>query len=386
LWIEQARPVYEAGRAGECSIRGRKKTVNRARGKLDMNVHRQREGVARCIAVVLAACGLIVPAAVAIAADKPLEIRMVTLAPLGTSPHVSLLKMGERWQKVSGGRVKLAIIASYRAGGEAAIVDKMGIGGVDAALMTVVGLSKIDRGVNALAGIPMVYHSLEEVDHVVEKLGPDLAKRLEQKGAMMLFWADLGWIRHFSVQPLHRPEDLKRMKVFVWAGSPDQVEIMKDWGTNPVSIEPADILPGLSTGMINEVAATPFSANAGQFATITKNMLEVNWAPLVGGAVIRKQTWEKIPAEFRQEFLKIAAETGQEIKAAGRKESDDAVEAMRKKQGLQVYVPSPEVTEEWRRVVRSAYPKIRGAMVPADMFDKLESVLKEYRSKREAGK
>lgn len=36
--------------------------------------------------------------------DKPLEIRLVTLAPMGTSPHVALLKMGEKWQKLSGVR------------------------------------------------------------------------------------------------------------------------------------------------------------------------------------------------------------------------------------------------------------------------------------------
>jgi len=257
---------------------------------------------------------------------------------------------------------------------------------VDAALVTVVGLSKVDKGINALGGIPMVYRSLEEVDHAVEKLGPDLANRLEQKGYVMLFWSDLGWVRHFSVEPLHHPEDFKRMKLFVWAGNPDQVVIMKDWGTNPVALEPADILSSLSTGMINEVAATPFSANAGQFATITKYMLEVNWGPLLGGAIIRKQTWERIPAEYREDLLKIAAETGKEIRVTGRKESDDAVEVMRKKQGLQVYVPSSEVNEEWEQVARSVYPKIRGTMVPADMFDKVESVLREYRSKGEAGK
>ena len=355
--------------------------------RLDMNRACRRNGrMSQCIGAILVVCSLVALATGVTAEDKPVEVRMVTLAPLGTSPHVSLLKMGEKWQKVSEGRVKLTVIASYRAGGEAAIVDKMGIGGVDAALVTVVGLSKVDKGINALGGIPMVYRSLEEVDHAVEKLGPDLANRLEQKGYVMLFWSDLGWVRHFSVEPLHHPEDFKRMKLFVWAGNPDQVGIMKDWGTNPVALEPADILSSLSTGMIDEVAATPFSANAGQFATITKHMLEVNWGPLLGGAIIRKQTWERIPAEYREDLLKIAAETGKEIRVTGRKESDDAVEVMRKKQGLQVYVPSSEVNEEWEQVARSVYPKIRGTMVPADMFDKVESVLREYRSKGEAGK
>jgi TRAP-type C4-dicarboxylate transport system substrate-binding protein len=156
---------------------------------------------------------------------------------------------------------------------------------------------------------------------------------------------------------------------------------MKGWGTNPVSLEPSDILSALSTGMINIVSATPFSANAGQYARVAKHMLEVNWCPLTGGAVIRKQAWDKIPVELRQEFLKVGAETGREIKAAGRKESDEAVEVMKKKQGLKVMVPSAQINEEWRRAMTAAYPKIRGSIVTAESFDRIESILRGYDGK-----
>ena len=319
------------------------------------------------------------------AAGKTVDIRMVTLAPMGTSPHIEILKMGERWQKASGGRVKLNVIASYRAGGEAAIVDKMRVGGIDAALMSLVGLSKIDLGISAMAGIPMAFRSLDEVDYVQEKLGSDLADRFEEKGYVILFWTDIGWVRHFSIKPLVHPEDLKQMKVFVWAGNPYQVEIMKDWGTTPVSLEPADIFTSLSTGMINVVTAAPFSANAGQYATVVKHMLEINWAPLLGGAVVRKQTWDKVPADCEQELLRIAARIGETIKVSGRRENEEAVEAMKSKQGLTVHVPSPQENNEWLQVVRSVYPKIRGTMVPADMFDKVTDLLNEYRVRGGAG-
>ena len=145
------------------------------------------------ITVVMAVITVLLAPVHAVAVEKPLEIKLVTLAPLGTSPHVSLLKMGEKWQKASGGKVKLTVIGSYRAGGEGAIVDKMAVGGIDAALMTVVGLSAVNPDIDALSSIPMVYDSLEELDYVVSKLGPGLASRLEQKGYVLLFWSDIGW-------------------------------------------------------------------------------------------------------------------------------------------------------------------------------------------------
>ena len=337
------------------------------------------------VTAVVVAFTLVDGAADAFAVDGAVEVRMVTLAPMGTSPHVELLKMGERWQKASNGRVKANVIASYRAGGEGAIVDKMRVGGVDAGLMTMVGLSKVDPGVNAVSNIPMIFQSLEEVDYIQERLGGELARSLEQKGYVVLFWTDIGWCRYFSVQPIVHPNDLKRMKVFVWAGNPDQVEIMKDWGTHPVSLEPADIFSSLSTGMIDVISATPFSANAGQYAVVAKNMLQINWTPLAGGAIVHKRVWDKVPADCRQDLLKIAEDLGKAIKASGRKESEEAVEAMKRKQGLKVCLPSPQVNEEWRQAVKAVYPKIRGTMVPVEMFDKVEGLLRERRTQQGGG-
>ena len=127
-------------------------------------------------------------------------------------------------------------------------------------------------------------------------------------------------------------------------------------------------------------AINSVSANAGQFATVTKHMLELNWAPLVGGAIVRKRTWERIPEDLRAELLHAASEVGREIRAAGRKESDDAVEAMKTKQGLTVHQLAPDALEEWRKATLAVYPKIRGKLVPAEMFDKVEQLLNEYRA------
>jgi TRAP-type C4-dicarboxylate transport system substrate-binding protein len=110
-------------------------------------------------------------------------------------------------------------------------------------------------------------------------------------------------------------------------------------------------------------------------------MLELNWAPLVGGAVVRQATWEKIPADLRPALLKAAAQAGRDIKVAARKECDDAVTAMRTKQGLIVHQPTPEVVDEWRAAAAALYPRIRGKMVPADVFDKVEPMLTDYRAR-----
>ena len=86
-----------------------------------------------------------------------------------------------------------------------------------------------------------------------------------------------------------------------------------------------------------------------------------------------------MPAGVREELLKIAAETGQQVKAAGRAESDAAVAALVKR-GLVVQKVSPEVEAEWRAVIEKVKDQIRGKVVPAELFDEAQRFVKEYRA------
>jgi len=175
------------------------------------------------------------------------------------------------------------------------------------------------------------------------------------------------------------PEDLKRMKVFVWSGSAEQVSIMRHAGYTPVPLETSDILPGLQTGLINAVALPPIFAEVTQVDLRAPHMLNLNWAPLVGACVVKKEVWEKIPTAARQPLLAAAARAGQQIRARSRKENTEAVAAMQKR-GLTVHEPSAEVVERWRKETEKTYPEIRGGIVPADIFDQVQQALREYRA------
>ncbi len=55
--------------------------------------------------------------------------------------------------------------------------------------------------------MPMMFHSLDEVGYVRERLRPLLGKRFEAKGFEVLFLADAGWFSSFRanrccVQPI----------------------------------------------------------------------------------------------------------------------------------------------------------------------------------------
>ena len=319
------------------------------------------------------------------AADAPVRVRLGTLAPKGSSSYKHVLAMGEKWKRAPGGGVALTIYPDGTMGGEADMVRRMRIGQLQAGMLTTVGLGEIEPAVTGLQNLPMMFRSFEEVDYIGEKLRPMLEKRLLERGFVVLFWGDVGWVRFFSKTPVLRPDDLKKTKLFAWAGSPELVDIYKSAGFNPVALETVDILPNLQTGLITAVPAPPFVALATQMDGPAPFMLEINWAPLVGATVISRKTWDSTSSSSHDHLRKAAQEAGQQIKADNRRESTEAVEAM-KKRGLKVSTLTPEIEAEWRRDAEAVYPKIRGTLVPPEIFDEVVRIMKDYRASREGSK
>jgi TRAP-type C4-dicarboxylate transport system substrate-binding protein len=337
------------------------------------------EGQARMTVRKIIVAATFLAAGLATSASAQTRIRLATLIPSGTSYHHSLQEMGEKWKKSSNGNIALTIYADGTMGSEDEIVRRMRIGQLQAAVLTVSGLSAIDPSVGALQKMPLVYRTLDEAAYVRDKLAPDLDRRFADKGFVVLFWTDGGWVRLFSKEPGMVPADYKKMKIFVTAGDVTQSELYKSAGFNPVLLEWSDVLISLQTGILDALPTIPLHADSNQFYLSTHHMLEINWIPLVGALIMTKKAWDALPPAQRDDMLKAAADCGQEFQTNNRKENDAALVAMQKR-GLQVHPVSKEAEEEWRKFSESLYPQIRGRIVPADTFDKVMQILHDYRA------
>jgi len=311
-------------------------------------------------------------------AQKAVRINLGTLAPRGSSYHQALLAMGETWRQDSGGKVRLVIFTDGTQGTEADMVRLMRIDALQAGLLTSTGLEDIESTVAGLQKLPFVFHDFGEFDHIMQVMSPRLEARMEAKGFHVLFWLDAGWLRLFSTEPALTPDDFARFKLFVWA-DPKQAEILRRIGQNPVDLEANDLPTALQTGLVNAMPAPPIFVLATQLDHRAKYMLRINYAPLVGAAVITTAAWDKIPADLRPALAEAARQAGAEIRARSRAESEEAVAAMQKR-GLVVRELTPEAQVQWQALAEKAYPLIRGGLMPADIFDAVQHELEAYRA------
>jgi TRAP-type C4-dicarboxylate transport system substrate-binding protein len=170
------------------------------------------------------------------------------------------------------------------------------------------------------------------------------------------------------------------MKLFTMAGDADSLELYQSAGFRPVPLATTDMLPALQTGLIEAFDVPPLLALLNQWFGMANNMIDVKWAPLVGGTIISKQTWNRIPEAIRPQLQEAAARAGFRLRTEIRKMGDDAILAMRKK-GLNVVSLDAATLADWRRQAEDAYPKLRGRIVPADLFDEVKRLRDEFRTK-----
>jgi TRAP-type C4-dicarboxylate transport system substrate-binding protein len=337
------------------------------------------------LSLAAAAVGLAVIAAVDARTPQPgdpIVIKVGTLAPEGTPWYEVIQEVGAKWKKASGGRISFTIFPGGVQGDEPDMIRKMRYNQLQMGAFTTVGLETITPEMSAL-WIPLLFQNYEELDYVRGKLDARLEKALGDKGFVVLNWGDAGWVKYFAKKPVPTLKALQDQKLFTWGGDARSTEMYKDAGFKIVPLSPTEILTSLQTGMIEAFPAPATAALANQWFGLAKHMADIKFAPVVGGTIITKAAWDKIDPALRPTLMTLARETGAKFTPQIRKLETDAIGAMVKR-GLQVYKPTPQGEQEWQQLAEKFYPKIRGSLVPADLFDEVRRLVAEYRAQKPA--
>lgn len=305
-------------------------------------------------------------------------IKVATLAPQGSIWDTTLREMGATWAKESAGAVELRIYPGGVAGDEADVVRKMRIGQFQGAALTVTGLAEIEPAFRVFH-IPMLIESWAEVNAVLTRLRPELERRLNEKGYVLLHWGHGGWVHLFSRLPIQSIDDLKKQKLFVWAGDDAQVQQWRKSGFQPVALQATDVTMGFQTKMIDVVPTTPIAALTLQWFRQTPNMTALGMAPLVGGLVVKKDAWEKIGVAEREKLTAAARAAEAKLDVEVPKQDASAIEEM-KSRGLTVVAVGAEQAAVWRREAEAFARSAREEGVPPEILQATRDALAAFRA------
>jgi TRAP-type C4-dicarboxylate transport system substrate-binding protein len=190
-------------------------------------------------------------------------------------------------------------------------------------------------------------------------------------------WTTGGWVYFFSRAPVVRPDDLRRQKLWVWSGDPDEIQAYQSAGFQTVTLASTDLMTSLQGGMVDALVTSPLVAASNQWFSVANNMSTLRLGPLWGAAVVSTKTWAEIPAELQPKLMAAAQKVfdglGPDLLKA-----DGAATDVMKKYGLQINPVTPQAKAEWDTLLFQTFTGLVGRMYDKDSYDMARKYLDEY--------
>jgi TRAP-type C4-dicarboxylate transport system substrate-binding protein len=312
-------------------------------------------------------------------AEKNIIIKLATLAPEGSPWMKTFNTLNTEVMKKTENRVQFRIYPGGILGDEKDVLRKIKIGQIQGAALTSGGLSAIFKEVDVLQ-VPFLFNNYKEADFILNKMDPFFRKGFEENGFVLLDWSEAGFVYLMSTIPISSVADLRKGKVWIWEESPMSKAIFDEAGVKAIPLSIPDVLVGLQTGLVDVVYVPPTAAISLQWFTRVKYLTDVPLIYLVGGIVVKKDTFKGISPSDQNLILEIYHHYLDQLKAVTRNENQEAIKVMTK-QGVKIITPSKEQIEQFKKLSNKAMGHITGESFSKKVFDEVTSSLENYRKK-----
>ncbi|HQU72585.1 MAG: TRAP transporter substrate-binding protein DctP [Calditrichaeota bacterium] len=309
-------------------------------------------------------------------------IKFATLAPEGSTYLKVMRQLDEEIRAATDGRVKFKIYPGGVQGDEKDVVRKMRINQIHSAGFTGVGLGEILPEERILE-LPMLFNSYEEVDFVTSQLYDEFAAKFEEKGFVILGWADVGFAYVYSKNPIRTIEDLRKSKIWMWEGDPVAEATFKALNVAATPLALTDVLTSLQTNLVEAVYSPALPTVTLQWHTKVDYMMNLPLANVSGAVLISKKRFEELSAEDQQTLRDLGRQRMKELVLKAREDNDKSVDLMLKN-GIKMVEIDPAAVEIFKTAARQAHSDLVGKLYDRALLDRVYGTLKTFREKKAA--
>lgn len=309
-------------------------------------------------------------------------IKFATLAPEGSTWMKTMHSFDDELRAETSNRVGFKFYPGGVQGDEMDVMRKIRNGQLHAGGFTGFALGSIATGFRALE-VPFMYRSLDEVDHVREKLDPYFTDLFRQKGFTLLGWADVGFVYLYSNDPIKSPADLQRAKIWTWSGDRLAALFFKAFDVSPIPLALPDVLTSLQVGVVNAVYAPPLACIALQWFTRVKYMTDVPITYGFGAMLLSNDILAKISPQDATVIKRLAEKHSKSLIARTRVQDVEAIDLIRK-EGVEIVTVDPQITQAFFAVGKNAWKDGIGDLYPAELLDRVSSAVEEFRKSQKA--
>ena len=234
-------------------------------------------------------------------------LEMGTVVPAGSPWALQLKRLKKYVEAETQGRVKVKL----RLGGsnERSLARRAQMGSKQGFAGSVGGLSSIVREVNVLEA-PYVFNTVEEADKALDD--PEVLKQvrqiLESQKLVFGLWGENGFRSYFSRRPIRTPDDMKGIR-YRSQEAVAHVEAYKAIGASPVTIDVANTMTSLQTGVVDGFDNTPLFAMATTWYQGLKdgerNLILSKHSYQPGIVVYSKKWFDELPPDIQKVLTNV---------------------------------------------------------------------------------
>jgi len=307
-------------------------------------------------------------------------IKIASMVPENTAWGGALNRLATEWTQATNGEVVFQIFHNGVAGSELDVLRKLRLNQIQGAVFSTVGLSAIAQEIMTIS-VPFMIRTDDELDIILDYAKDDLERLMNSKGFQVLAWARAGWVKVFTKTPIATPAELKRVKLGTIAGQAELMQAFRAMGYQMVPVDITDMVVSLNGGMIDAVYQSPLIIAGNQIFGVTRNMMDLNVAPIMGGLVLNQPAWRSIPERYRPKILEIAKTVEKEMDLSIIALENDAIDTM-KRYGLTPIPLTQAQVQLWYDDAERAIPNLLGTTFNRNLYNRFSEILRNYRSGR----
>ncbi len=294
-------------------------------------------------------------AATPVQAQQKQVLKVSDVHPLGYPTVEALVRMGNKLEKATNGRLTFQMFPAMQLGGEKEMIEQAQVGALQIARISVGPMGPVVDELNVF-NMPFVFRDEAHMRKVIDgPIGKEMLDKLTSSSARLvaLGWMDAGTRNVYAKKPVSKPADLKGMKIRMM-GNPLFVETMNAMGGNGISMGFGELYQALQTGVVDGAENNPPTIVTHKHHEIAKVYSLTGHLIIPEIFVFSKVSWDKLQKSDQDLIMKLSREAQQEQRGLWDAMVKDS-EAKLKAAGMQFVQVDKKAFYEATQPVRDKY-------------------------------
>ena len=304
--------------------------------------------------------------------------KVATIAPDGSIWTKRFRDFAAEVEEKSKGEVGFKVYPGGIMGDNRAMYRKMRVGQLHGGGFTMTGIGTIVPEFRVM-GIPFLFRSYEEVDHVRNGLRPSFQKAFAEKGLELIALTEVGFVYSMSTESISTLDELKMTKTWAPEGDPVSIAFLQALGITPLPLSIPDVLTSLQTGMVETVFNSLYGSIVLQWFTKTKFIFDVPFGYAYGGFFLDRKKFSRLPGPYQVMIREIAQKHFSLLITDTRKSNNNSRKVLQDN-GISLIVPEATSIKILHDKHDETVQQLQGVAFSSQIYQATIKLLNEYRS------